>query len=133
MDDDNPLRPLRLYVLPIILAVGVIATVSDSGFLKWIALLISAPAYTIVGVIAIALSEYYFNTHNLLPQFPNAGYIWVAAKVVWWWRKQIVEQGNIEASKAASEERIKIEEETAQREFEEERAVTYTENKKLVN
>jgi hypothetical protein len=133
MDDDNPLRPLRLYVLPIILVVGVLATILDSGLLKWIALLVAAPVYTIVGVLAIALSEYYSNTHNLLPQFPNAGYIWVAAKVVWWWRKEIVEQRDIKASKAAREERIRIEEETAQREFEEERSVTYTENKELVN
>jgi hypothetical protein len=133
MDDDNPLRPLRLYVLPIILVVGVLATIFDSGLLKWIALLIAAPVYTIVGVLAIALSEYYSDTHNLLPQFPNVGYIWVVAKVVWWWRKEIVEQRDIRASKAAREERIKIEEETAQREFEEERAVTYTENKELVN
>jgi hypothetical protein len=57
----------------------------------------------------------------------------VAAKVVWWWRNQIVEQRDIRAYKAAREERIKKEEETAQREFEEERAATYTENKDLVN
>jgi hypothetical protein len=133
MDDDNPLRPLRLYVLPIILVVGVLATIFDSGLLKWIALLIAAPVYTIVGVLAIALSEYYSDTHNLLPQFPNVGYIWVVAKVGWWWRKEIVEQRDIKASKAAREERIKIEEETAKQEFEEERAVTYTENKELVN
>jgi DnaJ-domain-containing protein 1 len=119
--------------LPIFLAVGLLATVYDLGFLRWIALLLAAPAYTVVGVIAICLSENYFHTPNLVPQFPNAGYIWVAAKVVWWWHKQIVEQRDIRAYKAAREERIKKEEETAQREFEEERAVTYTENKELVN
>src|ERR1035441_4879539 len=122
MDDDDALRPLRLYVLPIFLAVGLLATVYDLGFLRWITLLLAAPACTVGGVIAICLSENYLHTPNLVPQFPNAGYIWVAAKVVWWWRKQIVEQRDIRAYKAAREERIKIEEETAQREFEEERA-----------
>ena len=105
MDDDDALRPLRLYVLPIFLAVGLLATVYDLGFLRWITLLLAAPACTVVGVIAICLFENYFHTPNLVPQFPNAGYIWVAAKVVWWWRKQIVEQRDIRAYKAAREER----------------------------
>jgi len=51
---------------------------------------------------------------------------------VWWWRKEIVEQRDIKASKAAKEKRIKKEEEAAQREFEEERAATNAENRKLV-
>ena len=136
MDDDDAMRPLRLYGLPLIFSIGLLAAIYDVGLLRWIALLVAAPAYTVIGVIGLALSEYYFHcpTRDLtIAQFPNVGYTWVAIKIVWWWRNQIVEQRDIKASKAAREERIKIEEETAQRECEEERAVTYTENKELVN
>jgi len=134
MDDDDAMRPLRLYGLPLVFSVGLLATVYDLEFLRWVALLVAAPAYTVIGIIALAFSEYYFHFYTLTnTQFLNAGYTWVAIKIVWWWRLQMAEKRKEESYKVAREERIKIEEETAQREFEEERAVTYTENKELVN
>jgi hypothetical protein len=131
MDDDDALRPLRLFGLPLLLGVGVVATIYDQWVLRWLALFFAAPAYTIVGIISLAyiVPQRYRDAYDLVSKLPTVGYIWVGVKAVWQWWRHIAEKENNKARQAAEEARKATEKRRARRahkkaarEFEKERA-----------
>jgi hypothetical protein len=130
-DDDGVLHPVRLFGLPLLLGVGVVTTIYDQWVFRWLALFFAAPAYTIVGVISLAyiVPEHYRDAYDLVSKVSNVGFIWVGVKVVWRWRRHIVEKENNKARQAAEEVRKVAEEKRerrahkqAERESEKERA-----------
>lgn len=160
-DDARFVRRLKLFGLPLLLAVGGIATlyitdrrdvggISVGGLmalLRWIALLLAAPFYTFFGGIAlfVLLGVYMAITKtdpneaifwNVLIGFRTLGYIWVMAKLCWCIREhnQVhAEEAFEKARQIAKAEEAKRAEEASQREFEQERAATQHEHRDLID
>jgi hypothetical protein len=155
-DDARFIRRLKLFGLPLLLAVGGIATlyITDNrdvggmrvgglmALLRWAALLLAAPFYTFFGGIGLCMlllvkdnpSE--ATVSNVLIAFRTIGYTWVVGKLVWCIREhnQVHREKAFEkAWQIAKAEETKRAEEASQREFEQERAATQHEHRDLID